>query len=427
MLYLVISVKLSSVDVMIIGNGAREQALAYKLSESTDVDNLYIAEGNAGTEFIPKAENVPIHPLNIEKLAKFALNNHVELTVVGMDDSLAEGVVDRFEEDNLAIFGPTKKQARIEWDRDYAKRLARESGIPIGKSQTFGNPEDMRSYVETVNWPVFVKLNGQAQGKGAKRCDDIDDVDEFIDDVGHKYFKSGKLVVVEDFVQGPEASHHAFCDGMTYLSIPFLVRDHKTLTSDPSSPMTGGMGVIGPLAYTTREVEHIGDQFVRPIVRKLGYKGIVFSGLKGHKGFERSLEWNARFGDPETQVFMRLLKSDLLPILVACVEGKLSELDEPQWHTDRSVASIVMAAPGYPVKPLKGGVIENIDEVMGSEVSVLHAGTKKVGGDFVVSGGRVLNLIAEGDSVKGAVDKCYEAATKIHSIPDLQIRSDIGR
>jgi phosphoribosylamine--glycine ligase len=341
-------------EVLIVGSGAREQALAQKLAGSPDVDKLFIAEGNAGTEFIDKAENVAIAPTEIEKLAKFAVQNNIGLTVVGLDDALADGIVDRFHEDDLPIFGPTKQQARLEWDRDYAKRFAGKSDVPIGSSETFGNADEARAYAQSRHWPIFVKQNGQAQGKGAKRCDDIRAVDELLQELGSGYFKSGKRVVVEDYVSGPEASHHAFCDGVTHLSIPFLVRDHKTLTADSKSPMTGGMGVVGPLGYTMREVDALGDRFVAPVVRELGFKGLLFSGLKGIKGFERNLEWNVRFGDPETQVFMRLLKSDLLPILIACVEGKLGDLDAPQWHTDRSVASIVMAAPGYPNNACEG-------------------------------------------------------------------------
>lgn len=416
-------------EVLIVGNGGREQAIAQKLSSSPEADNIYVAQGNAGTEFIDNAENVDIPPNDIDSLAKFATQKSIELTVVGPDDPLADGIVDEFTERRLKIFGPNKAQARIESDREFAKQMAQKMSIPIGKYTHCETVLDTKEAAKQYDWPMYIKKNGLAQGKGATRCNNQEEFDDAVEGLQSESYFDDDSVIVEDFIEGREASHHAFCDGVNHLSIPFLVRDHKTLNENDDSPMTGGMGVVGPLeGYSFADVKEIGDKFVAPVVEELGFRGMLFTGLKGGKGAERNLEWNARFGDPETQVFLRLLKSDLLPLLMACVEGGLANLDEPQWCKDRAIVSLVLATEGYPSNSIYGAKIDGIDDALRQEgIDIIHAGTKKVDNNFVISGGRVLNIIATGENIDDAAKKSYLAAEKISSDVGLQFRRDIGR
>ena len=404
---------------MIVDGGGRGQALAAKLSP--ECGELFVSPGNPGNETF--AHSTGITTTDIEAQLRFAQSNNIELTIVGNDDPLALGIVDNFQENGLAIFGPTREQARIEWDKNFAKRLARTLEVPIGAYAFFDNLDSAVQYSKNRTWPLYAKDNGLAQGKGVTRCADIEELTQAVQGL--------KNIIIEDYVIGPEASHHAFCDGKTQLSIPFLVRDHKQVGEDDTGPMTGGMGTVGPLPnYTPQEVIELGKIFVRPIVQKLGFKGMLFSGLKGVKGSERSLEWNARPGDPETQVFMQLMRSNLLPVIMACIDGTLDKLPPIEWHKDLSVICLALCAEGYPVNPQKGAVIEGIEGLAEIEgLQILQAGTQKnKNGRLVVSGGRVLNIVAQAKTLKEAIDKAYKASENIAfgDKPPI-IRSGIGR
>lgn len=406
-------------SVMIVDGGARGQAIGMKLAgENADV---YMSPGNPGNKDF--AHSTGIEPTDIAGQLQFARQNKIDLTVVGADDPLALGIVDAFKEEKLDIFGPTQAQARIESDRDFGKEFATEHNIPIGPYASFKSKLAAEAYAENHSWPLFVKDNELAQGKGAKKAKDRSEFREKVKEI------SG-LIVVEDFVPGPEASHHAFCDGRNQLTIPFLVRDHKTIGDNDTGNMTGGMGVVGPMPnYSPQEVETLGETFVEPVIRQLGFKGVLFSGLKGKKGQEKLLEWNARPGDPEMQVFIELLKSDLLPILWACVEGGLDKVRTPEWRVGQSIVNLVLASEDYPGDYRTGAVIEGIETAERvNNVKILHAATKREQGRLLTNGGRVLNIIACAESLQIALKQAYTAAKQISFGGRSPIfRRDIGR
>lgn len=403
---------------MIIDGGGRGQALAMKLNP--ECSELFVSPGNPGNEEF--AYSTGIAPTDIRSQLEFAKRNKVDLTIVGADDPLALGIVDEFSESSLTIFGPTKDQARIEWDKSFAKKVALREGIPIGHFAHFDNPDEAVTYAKTCNWPQFLKDNDLAQGKGVTRCDNIEEFE-----IAARKLKN---MVAEDYVKGPEISLTTFGDGKDQITPPFLIRDHKNVGENDTGPMTGGMGTIGPLPnYTLQEVEALGQQFAEPIIRKLGFKGLLFTGLKGIKGFERSLEWNARFGDPEAQVFMKLMKSPLIPLLIACIEGDLKSLQPLDWYRDKYITCLALCAPDYPMDPRKGLIIEGIEDAESMpNIDVLHAATKRLGSSLVVDGGRVLNVIAEAKSIDLAIKSAYEASARINFNGDPPlIRPDIGR
>ena len=403
---------------MVVDGGGRGQALAVKLAP--ECDDLFVSPGNPGNECI--AFSTGISTTDIDGQLQFAARNKIDLTVVGEEDPLERGIVNHFQEARKAIFGPTSDQARIESDRYYSKLLAEYLKVPIGHYDTFTNKEMARIYAQRRSWPLFVKSRKLARGKGSTTCRSMSEFKQAI----------GRLpdFIVEDEVPGPEASHLTFGDGQNALPIPFLIRDHKYLNDGDSGPMTGGMGAFGPLpGYTPEDVEELGKKYAEPLVRHLGYKGVVFSGLKGEKGKEKNLEWNARLGDPETQVMLRLMKSPLLPLIMACVEGKLDELPAPEWALDQAVVCLVLAARGYPGRPEKGGVIEGIEQAAESEeVDILHAGTTLRAKKLVADGGRVLNIVAIDKNLPAALAKAQRAARYI-TINGLKsvFRTDIGR
>jgi phosphoribosylamine--glycine ligase len=404
---------------MVVDGGARGQSIGIKVAEENA--EVFISPGNPGNEDF--AHSTGIEPTDIAGQLQFARQNKIDLTVVGADDPLGLGIVDAFQAEKLAIYGPTQAQARIESNRNFGKETATQNNIPIGPYVSFTSRSLAEAYAETRSWPLFVKDNELAQGKGAEKCEDMSEFRK-------KIKKVAGLIVVEDFVFGPEASHHAFCDGKNYLSMPFLVRDHKTIGDNDTGDMTGGMGVVGPLPnYSLQEVEALGATFVEPVIRRLGFKGVLFSGLKGEKGQEKLLEWNARPGDPEMQVFIELLESDLLPILWACVEGSLDKVRPPEWRVGQSIVNLVLASEGYPGEYNTGAVIEGIEMAERvNNVKILHAATKREQGKLLTNGGRVLNIIAGGESLQTALKRAYTAAEQIGfgDRPPI-FRRDIGR
>lgn len=406
----------------VIDGGGRGQAIAEKLAQ--EGNEVFISPGNPGNEDF--AESTGIETTDIRQQLQFTKAHKIGLTVVGEDLPLGMGMVDEFKNQSLPVFGPTKAQARIETDRDFAKTLGNYLNMPIGPYQSFSQAGDAIDYATNRQWPLFVKQNGLARGKGAKRCENIDELITVVGSMAeHNLISKERPVVVEDYVSGLEASHHAFCDGLDHLSIPFLVRDHKTVGEADTGPMTGGMGAIGPLLeYSRADAEAIGDQMVAPIVRSLGFRGLLFAGLKG----EKLLEWNARPGDPEMQLYLSLLKSDLLPILQACIQGELAKIDPPEWETKKSAANLVLAAEGYPERPFKGDEIEGIEAAKRLGVTVFQAATRREGDRLLTNGGRILNLIAVARTQRAAVNRVYRAAERItFGGRPAVYRKDIGR
>lgn len=417
-------------NVLIPGADARGSALAAKLD--AEGERVFMAPGNAGTEQIAEVaigrDGQPIAATDIRELLWFAKQNKA-FTVVGQDRLLQMGMVDQFKAEGQGIFGPTKEQARIEWDRQFAKEFATQHGVPTGAHGTFLDKDEAIQYAKSRRWPLFVKANDLADGKGANKSKNLKGLRAAIEELEAKeLFGNGQPLVIEDFVGGPELSHHAFSDGKTHYSIPIVVRDHKELY--PGGPMTGGMGVIGPLAnYSPKDAERLGERFVEPVIAKLGFSGLLFSGLKGPKGRERNLEWNSRWGDPETQVFLSLMKSDLLPILQACAEGNLDQVPAPIWQLGRAAVCVVIASEGYPGKPVLGDEIYGLDKSYKAEGIVIHqAGTQRRGQRIVTAGGRVLSIVGSGETIEEAGQKAQEfiKSGKVYFIGQ-QYRKDIGR
>ncbi len=403
--------------VMVVDSIGRGQALAQKLAgEGLEV---IVSPGNPGNESF--AESTGVLPTDISGQVKAAKHYKADLTVVGMDDPLALGIVDTFQENGLKIFGPTRQQAEVEWSKQKGKEIAEKRDVPMGAYKSFSDKDEAMVYAAERTFPLYLKDDGLRQGKGVKRCDTLEDFEAAIADLGR--------FVVEDIVPGPEISHHAFCDGKTQLSIPFVVRDHKTITADPNSAMTGGMGTVGPVPdYSPQEVAWLGKIFAQPVVDELNFRGIVFSGLKGQKGHEKNLEYNARWGDPEIQLFLRMMKSDLLPVLVACVEGTLDQLPPLEWHVSKAGICLVLASEGYPTNTQTGAVIEGLAEAENVPgITLLHSATVRRGHDLVTDGGRTLNIVNMADTFEEAIGGAYIAASKIKFGDKKPVmRKDIG-
>lgn len=415
-------------NVLIIGSGGREHALAWKLSQSSRIGKLFVAPGNGGTRQV--AENVGIDATDIDGLVQFAMSNEISLTVVGPDDPLALGVVDAFQARGLRIFGPTRAAAEIESSKAFAKNLMSEAGIPTATFQIFSEYDKALAYVRERGAPIVVKASGLALGKGVYVCKTLAQAEsalaEIMLDNVHK--DAGKEVVVEEFLDGQEISIHAFCDGKTHILLP-PAQDHKPIRDNDEGKNTGGMGTIAPVSWVSSDVlRDVDERIVRPTLEALAergrqFSGLLYPGLKMTTSGPKVLEFNARFGDPETQSYMRLLKTDLLDILEACADGTLAEL-AIEWHSGFA-ACVVIASGGYPDEYKKGLPLRGVAEaerVPG--VVVFHAGTT-FDGELKTSGGRVLGVTAIDNTLRDALDRAYEAAKRIE-FEDKQYRSDIG-
>lgn len=419
---------------MVTGSGGREHSLAWAIKETAGgVDNLYIAPGNAGTADI--GENVDIPVTNIDAQARFAKQNKVDFTVVGPDDQLAAGIVNIFEEQGLATFGPTKEAARIEWSKGFAKEIMHERGIPTAAYAVFDSPSSALEYLAKGDFfPKFIKADGLALGKGAVEVHDFKEAEKVIREmmIDRKFGDAGTRVVIEDHLGGsevPEISLHALSDGKTYRMFP-AAQDHKTIGENHQGPMTGGMGTVSPLPGISEElVATWGEQIVAPQLaglraRGIDYRGLIYPGLKLPGGHPKVLEYNSRFGDPEAQVYARLVESGFLDALIATREGTLDKVDL-RWRNMAAVC-VVLASAGYPGPYQKGVPIDGIDDANAVEgVQVFHAGTARRDGQVVTNGGRVLNVTALDDTLEGARRKAYEAVAQIH-FPGMQYRRDIG-
>ncbi len=404
-------------NVLLIGSGGREHAIAWKLAQSKNLTKLYIAPGNPGTAQC--GQNVPIDADNTSKLLEFARQNNVELVVVGPEDPLAAGLVDAFEAARIKAFGPSGKAAQLEADKAFAKQLMRSSSVSTAEGRSFDRFSDAKAYIASRDEPVVIKAAGLAKGKGVFVCDDPADgilaAEKIMQD---KMFGSaGEKIIVEDKLLGEEASILAFVDGRN-IYVMESSQDHKPIGDDDTGPNTGGMGAYSPAPIVT---ENMMNQIVReilvPVVDGMNrngtpYKGVLYAGLMMTAGGPRVLEFNVRFGDPETQPILMRLKSDLLEVLLATCDGKLDEITL-KWDP-RPAVCVVMASGGYPGDYLKGKVITGLEEVRQlKDVMVFHAGTKEQNGNIVTSGGRVLGVTALGQTIAEAKAAAYEAVDKI--------------
>ncbi|MCG9095115.1 phosphoribosylamine--glycine ligase [Laribacter hongkongensis] len=415
--------------VLVIGSGGREHALAWRIARSPRIQKVFVAPGNAGTALDPDLENVGL--TDIPALIEFARAEKVEFTVVGPEAPLAAGIVDAFREAGLRIFGPTRHCAQLESSKDFAKAFMQRHGIPTAGYQTFTDAADARAYVDGKGAPIVIKADGLAAGKGVVVAMTLAEAHAAIDDmlVGNKMGAAGARVVIEDFLEGEEASFIVMVDGDHVLAMA-TSQDHKRLKDNDEGPNTGGMGAYSPAPVVTPQVHaRVMRDIILPTVAGMkkdghAYTGFLYAGLMIDKaGNPFTIEFNCRFGDPETQPIMARLKSDFTVLLEAGIDGKLDQV-EAEW--DRRVAlGVVLAAENYPETPRKGDVITGIPAATDDSVT-FHAGTTfNTAGELVTSGGRVLCAVGLGDSVKMAQNKAYAVADQIR-FAGKQMRRDIG-
>ncbi len=403
--------------VLLIGNGGREHALAWKIAQSKELSKLYIAPGNPGTAKC--GENVPIKAEDVDGLVKFAKEKKVDLAIVGPEDPLAAGAVDALEAAGVKAFGPSKEAARLEADKAFAKQLMRACSVSTAEGRIFDKFSDAKAYIATRDEAVVVKAAGLAKGKGVIVCDEPSDAINAAEKIMvDKIFGSaGDKIVVEDKLIGEEASILAFVDGRS-IYVMESAQDHKPIGDGDTGPNTGGMGAYSPAPVVTDELMgQIEREILVPIVDGMNrngtpYKGVLYAGLMMTAGGPRALEFNVRFGDPETQPIMMRLKSDLLEVCVAVCEGKLDEATL-EWDNRPSVC-VVMASGGYPDAHEKGKVITGVEDAEQLEdVVVFHAGTAEKDGKLVTNGGRVLGVTALGKTIADAKARAYEGVSRI--------------
>lgn len=415
--------------VLVVGSGGREHAICWKLLQSPKVDKIYCAPGNAGIGEI--AELVPVGAMEFDKLAEFAKANDIGLTVVGMDDPLVGGIVNKFEEEGLRVFGPRANAAIIEGSKAFSKELMKKYNIPTAAYETFDNYEAALEYVKKGDFPVVLKADGLALGKGVLICNNLEEAEVGLNTimVDKKFGDSGNKVVIEEFLTGQEMSVLSFCDGKTI--VPMVsAQDHKRALDGDKGLNTGGMGTFSPSRYYTQELaEECMETIYKPTVEALNregrtFKGIIFFGLMLTPKGMRVIEYNARFGDPETQVVLPRLKTDLLEIFEACVEGTLDKINV-EWE-DNGTACVVLASGGYPESYQKGYEITGLEDAKKApNILVFHAGTALKDGKFVTNGGRVLGITGIGKDLDEAIKIAYEGV-KLVDFKDKHYRKDIG-
>lgn len=420
---------ISLMKVLIIGGGGREHALGWKLKQSKKVTELFFAPGNGGTEELGK--NIAVSPMDIDKLAQFAREELIDLTVVGVDDALAAGVVDEFTKYGLRIFGPDKYAAQIESSKSFAKQLMQRLNIPTADFRVFKAYDEAIDYVSKQEFPIVLKASGLALGKGVSICNSLNDAREWLENVMVKgiFGEAGKTVIVEEFLLGYELSIHAICDGNNFEVFP-VSQDNKAIYDGDTGPNTGGMGAVAPVnSLSDEDIDFIKTRIVKPILdefSRLGHPfvGCLYPGLMVTKNGIRVIEYNARFGDPECQTYMRLLESDLFDLLWGCTEGKLLQ-GGLIWKKGYSIC-VTLASAGYPVNTKVGRAIEGVKKANSRHsIVVFHAGTKQDGNALLSSGGRVLSITAYADSIDIARKRVYQAIETI-SLSGMQYRSDIG-
>jgi phosphoribosylamine--glycine ligase len=415
--------------VLVTGSGGREHALAWKLSQSPEVEKIYAAPGNAGTA--PLGENVAIAAEDVEKLVEFAKANRIDFTIVGPDDALAAGVVDAFQKAGLKIFGPPAAAARLESSKAFAKEFMRRHGIPTADYREFTDCAEALDFCHSAKYPLVVKADGLALGKGVIIAQNLAEAEGAVrmclEDGA--FGAAGKRIVVEEFLEGVECSIHALVDGSSYLLLPDC-RDHKKAFDGNLGPNTGGMGTISPSgsvddALRARICREVLDPFLAGIQKDgIAFRGMLFPGLMLTAEGPKVLEFNCRWGDPETQVLVRRLSSDLLPLLEATADGTLAEV-RPEWDA-RVAVCVILASGGYPGSYEKGQVISGLDAAGELEgVKVFHAGAKAVDGQILTNGGRVLGVTALGSDLDEARRQGYLAADRIF-FDGIQRRNDIG-
>ena len=416
--------------VLIVGSGGREHAIAWKVAQSPRVEKIYCAPGNAGIE--EYAQCVDIGAMEFEKLAAFAKEEQIDLTVIGMDDPLVGGVVDVFEREGLRVFGPRKNAAVLEGSKAFSKDLMKKYGIPTAAYENFTDPKEALSYLETARFPIVLKADGLALGKGVLICQDLSEaqagVREIMED--KKFGDAGNTMVIEEFMTGREVSVLTFVDGKTIKTMT-SAQDHKRAMDGDQGLNTGGMGTFSPSPFYTPEVdafcrEHIYQPTVDAMAKEgRPFKGVIFFGLMLTEDGPKVLEYNARFGDPEAQVVLPRMKNDIVDVFEACIDGTLDQVDLQ--FEDNAAVCVVLASDGYPVSYEKGFPIHGLENFKNKDgYYVFHAGTKKKDGQIVTNGGRVLGVVAKGEDLKKARANAYEAI-KLVEFDNKYYRHDIGK
>ncbi len=416
--------------VLVVGGGGREHALVWKIAQSPRVTKIYCAPGNAGIS--EQATLVPIKASDLNGLLEFALKEEIDLTIVGPEEPLTKGIVDLFESKGLSIFGSNQRAAKIEGSKAFAKEMMKKYCIPTASYEIFDDHKEAIAYIRRHGTPIVVKADGLAAGKGVIVCKTVEEAIQSVERimVDKIFGEAGNRVVVEECLVGEEASYIAFTDGKVILPMASS-QDHKPIFDRDEGPNTGGMGAYSPAPVVTDQVhEKILERILRPIIQGMGeegrpYKGVLYAGLMIHDGHPEALEFNARFGDPETQPVLMRMKGDIIPILEACIKGNLSQY-QIEWESRASVC-VVMASKGYPGDYEKGKTIHGLKEVSQmKDVFVFHAGTDIKDGQVITNGGRVLGVTGLGEDISRAIEKTYKAVKKI-SWDGVHYRTDIGR
>ena len=414
--------------ILVVGSGGREHALAWKLAQSERIQMVYVAPGNGGTARDIRLVNVDIS--DPEQLAQFVVSENIGLTVVGPEAPLAAGIVNLFRARGLKIFGPTREAAQLESSKDFAKAFMQRHGIPTAKYQTFSDAAQAHAYIDANGAPIVIKADGLAAGKGVVVAMSLEEAHAAVDHMllDNSLGDAGARVVVEEFLAGEEASFIVMCDGKHVLPLA-TSQDHKRLKDNDAGPNTGGMGAYSPAPIVTPAMHaRVMREIINPTINGMAKDGIVFTGflyaglMIDANGNPKTLEFNCRMGDPETQPIMARLKSDLVAVMEHAVNGTLDAV-ELEWDR-RTAVGVVMAAAGYPDSPRKGDVIDGIPAET-NECITFHAGTRIEDGQLVTSGGRVLCVVGLGDSVRIAQKLAYETVDQIH-FNGAQFRRDIG-
>ena len=415
--------------VLVVGSGGREHAIVWKIAQSKRAEKIYCAPGNAGIAEL--AECVPIGAMELTKLADFAVENEIGLTVVGMDDPLVAGIVDEFEARGLRVFGPRKNAAILEGSKAFSKELMKKYNIPTAAYEVFHSAEDAVHYLKTAKFPAVLKADGLALGKGVLICKTYEEAEAGVRALmtERQFGAAGDTIVIEEFMTGREVSVLSFCDGKT-IRIMTSAQDHKRAKDGDEGLNTGGMGTFSPSPFYTEEADafcrqHIYQATVDAMAAEgREFKGVIFFGLMLTEDGPKVLEYNARFGDPETQVVLPRMDNDILDVFEACVDGTLEQMD--LHFADNAAVCVVLASDGYPEKYEKGFPISGLEQFKDKEgYYVFHAGTKSEQGTCVTNGGRVLGVTALGTDLKEAKNNAY-AATEWISFANKYMRSDIG-
>ncbi len=401
-----------------IGSGGREHALAWKASLSPDVSAVFVAPGNAGTALEKKTTNVPLQPSDFEGLLTFALHEQIDLVIVGPEDVLVGGIVDQFREAGISCFGPTQNAARLEGSKEFSKDFMTRHKIPTAWFRSFSDLEEARDYLKYQDFPLVIKADGLAAGKGVVICQDMSQAEQCIEEMlsGKAFDGAGEKIVIEEFLHGEEASFICMVNGQDFL-VMASSQDHKAAYNGDTGPNTGGMGAYSPAPVIDSQMrETVIERVIKPTINGLvedgiSYTGFLYAGIMIQDGIPNVLEFNCRMGDPESQVIMMRLKSDLVTLCMAALEGQLGET-EAEWFPQNALG-VVMASRGYPGDYEKGHRIDGLETASDNNTKVFHAGTRLIGGKVTTSGGRVLCITALARNIVEAQKDAYRAASSI--------------